>query len=125
MNAASTDGTNILKRIGLSLPPSGKIEYARYQSGMDDAAWLLVTMSEADWKVFLDGIVRRAPHPLEFSEEANPLMGPRDGEWNPEAAKGLKTGQVNWDRNDSEGLNIGFAPAGDGTVRVFLFWHQT
>lgn len=125
MNAASADGAIIVKRIGLSLPPSGKIEYARYQPGMDDAAWLLVRMSEVDWKVFLDGIVRWAPHAPEFSEEANALMGPRDGNWDTEAAKGLKTGQVAWGVNDSEGLNIGFAPAGDGRVRVFLFWHQT
>lgn len=125
MNASSTDGAATLKRIGLRLPPSGTIEYTRYLPGMDDGAWLQLTMTAADWTSFLDGIVRKAPRPPEFLEEANPLLGPRQDGWNPEAVKGLKTGQVAWGVNQSEGLNIGFAPADGGKIQVFLFWHQT
>lgn len=125
MNAPSADGVTVLKRIGLTLPPSGTTEYVRYQAGMDDAEWLLLTMTDTDWQAFLASITRKAPRPPEFLEDANPLLGPPDGKWNPSAARGLKTGQVAWGVNQSEGLNIGIAPAGDGRVRVFLFWHQT
>lgn len=125
MNASSTDRAAMLKRIGLTLPSSGKIEYARYLPGMDDAAWLSLTMTEVEWTTFLDGIIRKAPRPPEFSEEANPLLGPPEEGWHPESAKGLKTGQVAWGVNQSEALNIGVTPAADGRVRVFIFWHQT
>jgi hypothetical protein len=121
----ATDQAAILKRIGLTLPPSARVEYADYMAGMDDAARLLMTMTDADWQAFLTDITRRAPRLPEFLEDANPLLGPTDGKWNPSATKGLKTGQVVWGVNQSEGLNIGFAPVGDGKVRVFLFWHQT
>lgn len=125
MATTGTDQTAIIKRIGLTLPSSAQVEYADYTAGMDDAARLLLLMSQADWTAFLDGIVRKAPRPPEFGEDLNFALGPEKEGWKPETTKGLKTGQVVWGVNQSEGLNIGFAPVGDGKVRVFLFWHQT
>lgn len=125
MATTGADQTAILKRIGLTPPPSAQIEYADYTNGMDDAARLLLVMPQGDWTAFLAGIVRRAPRAPEFGEDLNFALGPDKQGWNPNAARGLKTGQVAWGVNESEGLNIGVAPAGDGKVRVFLFWHQT
>ncbi len=125
MATTGADQTAILQRIDLTLPPSAQMEYADYMAGMDDAARVLLVMPQADWTTFLAGIVRRSPRPPEFTEEFNFALGPGKQGWNPESAKGLKTGQVAWGVNESEGLNIGVAPAADGTVRVFIFWHQT
>jgi hypothetical protein len=125
MATTGADKTAILKRIGLTPPPSAQIEYVDYTNGMDDAARLLLVMPQADWTAFLADIVHKVPRSPEFAEDLNFALGPGREGWHPEAAKGLKTGQVAWGVNESENLNIGVAPAGDGKVRVFLFWHQT
>ena len=98
---------------------------ADHTAGMDDAARVLLVMSQADWVAFLDGIVRRSPRPPEFADDLNFALYPEKQGWNPGSVKGLTTGQVAWGVNQSEGLNIGFAPADGGRVQVFLFWHQT
>jgi len=125
MAITGPDQTAILKRIGLALPPSAQVEYADHTAGMDDAARVLLVMSQADWVAFLDGIVRRSPRPPEFADDLNFALYPEKQGWNPGSVKGLTTGQVAWGVNQSEGLNIGFAPADGGRVQVFLFWHQT
>lgn len=120
----TNDGTAVAKRIGLTLPPSARVEHAEPMRGMDDAARLSLVMSSADWQGFSAQIAKQSSHELTFSEDDNFLLGTQADGWKPGEATGLKTGQVLW-ANGTEGLNVGVAPEGSDMVRVFLFWHQT
>lgn len=121
-DTGQTDGGAILKRIGLDLPPSARVDHADQIRGRDDAARLSVLMTAADWKTFRARLPAD-PEPLLFSADDNFHLGPDEGGWAPSRAAGLTTAQLPW-RGGAESLNLGFAPASGDQVRVFIFWHQ-
>ena len=66
----------------------------------------------------------RTPGPGAFEAEDSARLGPDAGCWAPGRTPGLTASQFYPWRDRAEVLNIGFAPAGEGEVRVFVFWHQ-
>lgn len=106
-------------RIGLHLPAGTRAEFAAWMTGLDDAARLILIMSEANWAVLRSGLP-----PASFEVENGPRLGPDEGGSMPGSAPGLLSAQFHPWRDRAEALNIGFAPAAAGEVRVFVLWHQ-
>lgn len=110
------------KRIGLRLPLGAQAEFADWMTGLDDAARLILLMPEAAWPAFradLPGLSAARP----FEAETNYVLGMDEGRWAPGRAAGLLSVQLPW-RGGLEVMNLGIAPAHQGWVRVFVFWHQ-
>jgi hypothetical protein len=107
------------RRIGLPLPPGTRAEFADWTIGLDDACRLVLVMPEAGWAAL------RSSLPSEtFEAEGSYRLGPDEGRWTPRQAPGLVSAQF-FPWRGAEAMNIGFAPAGPGEIRVFVFWHQT
>lgn len=115
------DAQTVARQIGVTFPAGAQVEYTGRIEGRDNAAQVILRMPEADWTAWRAALVPSDAPP--FSADANFHLGPDEGSWAPAKAAGLTTVQVPW-RGGNESLNIGHAPAGDGKVRVFLFWHQ-
>ncbi|MES2056976.1 MAG: hypothetical protein V4564_13655 [Pseudomonadota bacterium] len=115
--------TAILHRIGLELPPAARIEFAEEKSGQDDSARLVAVMPIGDWKALLKRLPMPETDQSPFEAEANFHLGADHGQWTPGTAKGLETVQLSW-RDGTESLNLGIAPAGQGEVRLFVYWYQ-
>ena len=106
-------------RIGLSLPAGTRAEFADWMTGLDDACRLVLVMPEGRWAAFRSSLPSEA-----FEMDGGHRLGPDEGRWTPSRVPGLSSAQFFPWRN-AEALNIGFAPAGPGEVRIFVFWHQT
>lgn len=121
------EAARILREIGLPRPASARVTYAEYMSGIDAAGRLALVMSAADWDRWRMRIARGSPRALLFSRNAEEtfMLAPDDDPgWRPQDAAGLRVASTNW-ADETQGLNVGVAPAGAGRVRVFLFWHET
>jgi hypothetical protein len=106
-------------RIGLPMPASTRAEFAEWMAGIDAAARLVLVMPEASWAA-----LRSSLPPASFEAADGAYLGLDDGDWRPHSAPGLLSAQIYPWRDRAEALNIGFAPATAGEVRVFVFWHQ-
>lgn len=115
------DAQSVASQIGVTFPASARVEHADKIEGRDNAARVALVMAATDWATWRAKLVPADAPP--FSADANFHLGPDEGGWAPGKAAGLTTVQVPW-REGRESLNLGYAPAGDGQVRVFLFWHQ-
>jgi hypothetical protein len=115
--------SEIAGRIGLSIPASAKVEYAEAIAGQDDAARLIYSMPETDWRSMRDAPPLGVIDPQTWSGDNVFHLGPDEGEWNPRSVKGLQVAQTML-KGGAETINVGVAPPQGGTVRVFLFWHQ-
>lgn len=118
-----TTSSRIFKRLGITPPTSAKIEYARYQSGMDDNAQLIIVLKASDWPTLLEQVNSLAARPIAFSAANNLLLGRDEPHWKPISTPGLQAGQAQLAK--AEALNVGFAPLAPDKVRIFFFWHQT
>ncbi len=122
-NGETVASSAILKRIGLSLPSSARVEYAEQMPGRDDAARLIMVLDEADWKIVQSRLVDKGSDQPIFSEDDNFHLGSDEDGWKPGEAAALKTAQLPW-ADGVESLNLGIARAEAGQVRLFVFWHQ-
>ena len=107
-------------RIGLSFPPSSRLQFTNDERGLDDAVRVKVTMTASDYEGFI------ASSPLSgapLALEKRFFLGKNQGAWDPEAPKELPTGQVRLP--NASVLNLGVDRSGGGQVVVFVFWHET
>jgi len=116
-------GQATLKRIGLTLPASARIEHAEQIPGQDNAVRVIAVLTEAEWASVTSHLTGAGGEKPVFSADDNFHLGPDADSWKPSAAQGLKTAQLPWGKG-RESLNLGIAPAESGQVRLFVFWHQ-
>jgi hypothetical protein len=109
---------------GLTLPASAKVVFAHQMHGMDDAAQIIAVMPVADWHALERRIEATVPGIEPPTREGAADLGSDQGDWQPGKQPELTARQLLW-RNGVEALNVGVAPAGQGMVRVFIFWFQT
>lgn len=117
------DEAAIVKRVGLDLPADATIEFSERIDGRDEAARLIVVMSDGDWQALISDLAPSGSDQPPFSSDANFHLGPDEGGWEPSLAKGLKTMQIPW-KNGREALNLGVESTQAGHVRLFVFWHE-
>jgi hypothetical protein len=119
---STADMSAIVKKIGLSLPDGAKIEFADYQTGHDDNARIVVSMSQAQW----NNLSKQQPYAgADFSPDNNHHMAPDDttGPWAPEKAPDLATAQMSAD-NGMASLNVGVSKQADTTIKLYIFWYR-
>ncbi|MFV0623382.1 hypothetical protein ACBY01_05120 [Sphingomonas sp. ac-8] len=109
--------------IGLTLPPSTRIEFAKHEGWIDDAAWLAFVVDDAEWRTLEAQFARADPEALPYSAEAVSHLPADEEGYRPSRQPRLVARQQRW-RNGTEAMNIGYAAAGPGKRRVFLLWHQ-
>jgi hypothetical protein len=110
-------------QIGVTFPANAVVEHVERIEGRDNAARATLLLSQEEWEALRGNLMSTSGVRLPFSSDANFHLGPDEGEWTPAKAQGLSVVQIPW-RDGTEALNLGYAPADSGRVRVFLFWHQ-
>ena len=118
------DGAAALKRIGLDLPQSARVEHAAGLYGQDDALRLVVEMPAAAWAAFKPTLRASDGSEPTFRAENNYELESDDSTpWVHQDAPGLKTAQLLW-REGKQGLNLGVMPLAGEKIRLFVFWYQ-
>jgi hypothetical protein len=110
--------------VGLKLPASARVEFVHQMPGIDDAAQIIAVMPITDWHALERRIEATVLGTQPPSRDGIAFLGTDNGDWQPSKQPGLTAHQVPW-RDGVESLNIGAAPAGQGMVRVFIFWFET
>lgn len=117
-----TNAAALLKHVGLAMPPAA-VEFYEYDDGLDDAARVKLVMSEADWATMRNEPALRMKGEGLRGLILTGMLSSDHGDWRPQADGA--TIIAHRDLPDAERLTVGYAPAGPGRVRVYLFWHQT
>lgn len=113
----------VARQIGLPLPPGAQPIFAWYQTGLDDNARLILSMSTTDWDTMRSRPPLNAIAVDRYSTENLYELHPNEGEWDPESYPGLVAAQAP-NRGDPI-LNVGFVKTARGQVRVYVFWYRT
>lgn len=112
----------IAAQIGLALPAAARVEHAEAIEGRDDAARIVLVMSENAWQ----GMLRETPFgtidPATFDHESVFFLGPDEGAWQPRADATIRVAQMKW--RETEAMNVGIGDADGGDIRLYLFWHR-
>lgn len=125
VSEASPDqiAADVFKRVGLTPPPSARIEFAEYQNGLDDNARVIMVMPAADWVTMQATPPLNAVRPEAYAREGLHRLGTSDAKWRAREDPSVVVAQMKV--NGSEYLNVGIGDASGGRVRVYLFWFQT
>lgn len=113
----------IAKQIGLPLPPGAQPVFARYQTGLDDNARLILSMSTTDWDTMRSRPPLNAIAAERYSTANLYELHANDGEWNPESYAGIVAAQAPYDGHSV--FNVGFVRTAADRVRLYVYWYQT
>ena len=115
-------GRKFAEKMGLVFPRSAQFSLADYEEGHDDNARLIVTMPLSDWDKLRRASVFAG---ATFSGDSNHHLGPDDpsGPWQFSDLAGLQTAQLSVG-GGRESLNVGYAPAKNDMVTLYIFWFQ-
>lgn len=120
MNSPSDALQKLSRDLDLPLPTTAHLVGIEREEGADDMVRAKLLMTPAEWAAFAP----KSPVKPEQMRAARPnILGPDEGFWDPNRARGLRLGQV--ERPGSRYLNIGYDDSKAGEVAVYIFEHGT
>ncbi len=116
----TTTLADLAPELGLRFSPATRLLLVDRQSGIDDLLRVKVEMPSSDWPSFL---ASSPVKPEAFRAGARGMLGSDKGDWDPHAAKQLRTGQAIVHNNRA--LNLGVDDGRAGAVVVYIVSHGT
>ncbi|WP_020586776.1 hypothetical protein [Desulfobacter curvatus] len=107
------------KKFSVQFPKTVQVIGVRTEAGMDDAIYLKIRISSADWPKFL----QTSPiDPRDLSDDKRFFLGPDWQWWDPGKQTSVPTAQAFLE--DGNVLNMGYRQNPKGSTDVYLMWYQ-